>query len=138
MPDTEQAQQAQPEESGCGCKAKAAEQGQPTEIPCFTPEQAGAAYDAAGLHEDWLVDDRPQGPAHVLYRKYEFPTFQKAMDFVQAAGSAAESLDHHPVNIQVVFRTVHMLLQTVKANGLSQADFDLARKMDEAQESDPR
>ena len=125
----------QTNDPGCGCKAKAAAQGQAAEIPRFTREEADAAKEAAGLHEDWLVDDRPQGPAHVLYRRYEFPTFQKAMDFVQAAGIAAESLDHHPVNIQVAFRTVHMLLQTVKANGLSQADFDLARKMDEMEES---
>ena len=121
---------------GCGCKAKAAAQGQPTEIPRMTREEADAAKLNAGLHPDWLVDDRPGKPAHVLYRGYEFPSFQKSMDFVQGAGRIAEELDHHPVNIQVVFTKVHLLLMTNKADGLSQSDFDLAKRIDAMELSD--
>ena len=134
MPDEPQASQetSDSNDPGCGCKAKAAAQGQPTEVPAMTPAEAQAARANAHLHSDWIIRDDPGRPAHVLYRGLEFPSFKAAMDFVSDAGYWAERLDHHPVNIQVVFRLVHMLLMTNKADGLTQADFDLAAKIDEA------
>ena len=96
-----------------------------------------AAKLAPQLHKDWIVRDDPGKPAHVLYRRYEFPDFGAALAFVTAAGNLMEAEGHHAANIQVVFSLVHMLVYTAKADGLTEADFVLAAKMDELPESLP-
>ena len=97
-------------------------------VPAMKPEQANQLRPQ--LHPDWLMRDDPGKPAHVLYRRYEFPDFAKAMSFVDASGRLMEAEGHHCPNIQVAFSIVHMLLYTAKADGLTEPDFILAAKMD--------
>lgn len=71
--------------------------------------------------DDWRV---VLGAAHGRFRA---PTFAGALDFVRAVGEVAEAADHHP-DVDLRYRgTVHVVLTTHAAGGLSERDVDLAR-----------
>ncbi len=62
-----------------------------------------------------------------------FPSFPDAVDFVNEVARLAEQADHHP-DIELRYRTVKLSLTTHSAGGLTDADFTLARRIDELDE----
>lgn len=60
----------------------------------------------------------------------EAESFLLGLDLVMAVGQLAEQADHHP-DIDIRWRTVTFTLTSHSAGGLTQADFTLARKIDE-------
>ena len=66
-----------------------------------------------------------------LQKSYAFPTFMEAIAFVNRAAEAAEALDHHP-DLDIRYTKVACALSTHSAGGITQLDFDLARRLDEA------
>lgn len=63
-----------------------------------------------------------------IARKFEFRNFSEAFAFMTRCALAAEKLDHHP-EWSNVYKTVDVELTTHDAGGLTELDFDLARRM---------
>lgn len=64
-----------------------------------------------------------------LHREYQFADFVQAFGFMTRAALVAEKLDHHPEWFNV-YRTVRVHLTTHDAGGISERDFELARRME--------
>lgn len=76
---------------------------------------------------DWRLSD--DGLA--MTRTFRFKTFVEAFGFMTKAALAAEKLDHHPEWFNV-YNRVEVKLTTHSADGLTDLDLALARKMDAA------
>ncbi len=86
----------------------------------------GAAVDdALSALEGWALSR--DGAA--ITRSFVFRNFVEAFGFMTRCALAAEKLDHHP-EWSNVYKTVDVTLTTHDAGGLTELDFDLARKMD--------
>jgi len=68
---------------------------------------------------------------HHLRKLFTFPDFQKALDFVNRAGAIAEEQGHHP-DILLAWGKAEITTYTHKIDGLTEADFVLAAKIDRA------
>lgn len=68
-----------------------------------------------------------QGDA--IVRTYEAESFLKAIEVVDEVAVQAEEADHHP-DIDIRWRTLRFSLSTHSAGGLTDQDFDLARKIE--------
>jgi 4a-hydroxytetrahydrobiopterin dehydratase len=79
------------------------------------------------LAGDWQVIDEQR-----LEKAYKFKNFRQALDFTVSVGELAEKVGHHP-DIFLAWGLVKVTLWTHKINGLSEADFVLAAKVDRLQ-----
>jgi 4a-hydroxytetrahydrobiopterin dehydratase len=68
-----------------------------------------------------------------IHKTFRFKNFREAWGFMSEMALVAEKMDHHPEWTNVYGR-VDVTLTTHSANGLSELDVALARKMDEAAE----
>ncbi len=66
---------------------------------------------------------------HHLERTFRFRDFRQALDFTCRVGELAETLGHHP-EIALGWGRVALTLWTHKIDGLSEADFVLAARID--------
>jgi 4a-hydroxytetrahydrobiopterin dehydratase len=66
---------------------------------------------------------------HHLVRKFTFPDFKRALDFVNRVGELAEEQGHHP-DILLTWGKVEITLWTHKIDGLTESDFIMAAKID--------
>ena len=66
---------------------------------------------------------------HHLKKRYTFPDFQQALNFVNRAGHIAEEQGHHP-DILLAWGRAEVTIYTHKINGLTESDFVLAAKID--------
>lgn len=68
---------------------------------------------------------------HHLQRAYSFPDFAQALSFTNAVGAIAEEQNHHP---ELHLGWGHLLVEvwTHKIDGLTEADFVLAARIEEA------
>ena len=64
-----------------------------------------------------------------ITRTYQFKDFPAAINFVNAAAELAEQAWHHP-DIDIRWNKVTLVLTTHDAGGLTEKDFELARKYD--------
>jgi len=64
-----------------------------------------------------------------IIRRWTFPDFQTALDFVTAVGAVAEAAGHHP-DITFGWGYAEVSLHTHAIKGLQRADFVLAAKID--------
>ena len=67
---------------------------------------------------------------HQLHKLFQFPSFEKAVEFVNLVARLAQKEDHHP-DIYLTYRHVTLVLWTKKIAGLSENDFILAAKIDQ-------
>lgn len=72
-----------------------------------------------------------------ITKTYQFATFGKAFSFMTEVALAAEKMDHHPEWTNVYGR-VEVTLATHSAGGVTEKDFELARKIDEKAEGRTR
>ena len=86
----------------------------------LNPEQIKAALPSV---QEW------QKQSASLTRTYSFKDFAQAMAFVNRVAQAAEEAKHHP-DIDIRWNKVTLTLATHSEGGLTQKDFDLARKID--------
>ncbi len=77
----------------------------------------------AGL-EGWTLADGK------LARQFKFPDFARAFGFMASAAIEADKLNHHP-EWSNVYNKVTVHLVTHEAQGITDLDFTLARKMNE-------
>ena len=66
---------------------------------------------------------------HHLHRRFEFPDFRKALEFVNRVGELAEEQGHHP-DILLTWGKAEITIWTHKVDGLTESDFILAAKID--------
>ena len=81
------------------------------------------------LHEkvpDWEVTS-----GRKLVRRFEFKDFMDAIAFVNRVAEIAEAEDHHP-SITIDYKRVTFTIWTHAIDDLSENDFILASKIDEA------
>jgi 4a-hydroxytetrahydrobiopterin dehydratase len=78
------------------------------------------------LQNGWAMPDE-----HHLEKEYRFKDFKEALDFVNRLGEIAEREGHHP-DIFLAWGKVKVTLWTHSVGGLSENDFILAAKADEA------
>ncbi len=65
-----------------------------------------------------------------LHRRFEFRDFAAAFGFMATCATLAEARNHHPEWFNV-YRTVEVWLTTHDAGGITAADVDLAKVMDQ-------
>lgn len=61
----------------------------------------------------------------MIVRSWQFPSFRRALEFVNQVASLAEKSDHHP-DIILSYRTVRLELSTHSDGGLTDRDFAFA------------
>lgn len=87
----------------------------------------------AGLEklEYWVLADGK------LQREYKFANFVRAFGFMTSAAIEAEKMNHHP-EWSNVYNRVLVNLVTHSADGITELDFKLAKKMNELAETSRR
>jgi 4a-hydroxytetrahydrobiopterin dehydratase len=81
---------------------------------------------ARKLGGDWKVVEE-----HHLEKAYTFDDFQQALAFTNRVGEIAEREGHHP-DIHLTWGRVVLSIWTHKIDGLTESDFVLAAKADDA------
>ena len=66
-----------------------------------------------------------------IEKEYKFKTYLEGLDFANKIGHVAEEQDHHP-DILIGWRRVKLSLTTHSIKGLSENDFIMAAKAEEA------
>jgi 4a-hydroxytetrahydrobiopterin dehydratase len=64
----------------------------------------------------------------MLIRSWQFPSFRRALEFVNQVAVLAEKSDHHP-DIILSYRKVRLELSTHSDGGLTDKDFELAAEV---------
>jgi 4a-hydroxytetrahydrobiopterin dehydratase len=72
---------------------------------------------------DWHLEN---GELVKVVRRHDFA---EALQYLNAVGAVAESVGHHP-DIELRWNTVTLRLRTHSMNGITDADLDLAAKID--------
>jgi 4a-hydroxytetrahydrobiopterin dehydratase len=68
---------------------------------------------------------------HHVAKSFRFPDFKTALDFVNEVGAMAEAEGHHP-DLSLAWGKVDVQIYTHKIKGLTESDFVLAAKIDQA------
>lgn len=71
------------------------------------------------------------GDGDVIARELKFEDFSAAIAFVDLLAVAAEAANHHPDILVHGWNKVRLELSTHSEGGLTQADFDLAARIDQ-------
>ena len=67
-----------------------------------------------------------------IVKLYKFKGFVEAMEFAHRVATLAAEADHHP-DILIQYSKVTLTLSTHSAGGLTDKDFDLAKRIDAAE-----
>ncbi|MGQ9591910.1 MAG: 4a-hydroxytetrahydrobiopterin dehydratase [Planctomycetota bacterium] len=98
-------------------------------VPCrggVPPLKGEALKPLLAQLRGWSVVDE-----HHLTKAYSFDDFANALAFVNRVGSVAEREGHHP-EVHLAWGKVRLDIWTHKVDGLTESDFILAAKADEA------
>ena len=66
----------------------------------------------------------------MLVRTWQFPSFRRAMEFVNQVAAVIEKTDHHP-DLIVQYRNVRIEMLTHDVGGLTERDFALIAEINE-------
>jgi len=66
----------------------------------------------------------------MLVRTWQFPSFRRAMEFLNQVAASIEKSDHHP-DLIVSYRTVRIEMSTHDVGGLTDRDFSLIAEINE-------
>ncbi len=64
----------------------------------------------------------------MLVRTWQFPSFRRALEFVNQVAALMEKAEHYP-DVALSYRTVRIELSTHDVGGLTDRDFDLISAM---------
>ncbi len=64
-----------------------------------------------------------------LVREFEFANFVGSVDFVNRVTPVAEEMNHHP-DLSISWNKVTVSLSTHSEGGITESDFELAKKID--------
>lgn len=99
-------------------------------VPCHRGVQPLSTRAASALLDQldgWEIGDGPR-----LVKHWRFDDFATALSFVNRIGAIAEAEGHHP-DLALGWGRVSVELWTHAAGGLTENDFVLAARIDEAQ-----
>ena len=65
-----------------------------------------------------------------IRKEFRFGSFADAVAFVNRVAAVADEMDHHP-DIDIRYDRVRLLTSTHSAGGLTELDFELARRIDD-------
>jgi 4a-hydroxytetrahydrobiopterin dehydratase len=68
-----------------------------------------------------------------LVKSFQFPSFIKAIDYVNEIAILAERLDHHPI-ITINWKTVKLSLKSFDVDAITKRDITLAKEIDRVEE----
>jgi 4a-hydroxytetrahydrobiopterin dehydratase len=68
-----------------------------------------------------------------LVKSFQFPSFIKAIDYVNEIAIIAERLDHHPI-ITINWKTVKLSLKSFDVDAITKRDITLAKEIDRVEE----
>ena len=74
---------------------------------------------------EWAVNDNQE----MIFKKFKFKNFKKALEFANQIGNVAEVEGHHP-DISIGYGYCLIMIHTHALKGLSINDFILASKID--------
>jgi 4a-hydroxytetrahydrobiopterin dehydratase len=66
----------------------------------------------------------------MLVRSWQFPSFRRAIEFVNQAAAVIDKADHHP-DLIVSYRNVRIEMSTHDAGGLTDLDFVVAAQIND-------
>lgn len=98
-------------------------------VPCRGGVPPLAGDQIAGLLEQ--LDGWTAEREHHLTRAFTFPDFVQALAAVNKIGELAEAEGHHP-DLYLTWGKVRVEIWTHKIDGLTESDFILAAKIDQA------
>ena len=75
--------------------------------------------------KNWSINDQQE----MIFKKFTFKTFKKALNFTNSVGEIAEGEGHHP-DISIGWGYCLVMIHTHAIKGLSKNDFILASKID--------
>jgi 4a-hydroxytetrahydrobiopterin dehydratase len=78
-----------------------------------------------------LASSRWQRDGQVIAREWKFDDFSHAIAFVNRVADAAETAGHHPDILVHGWNKARLELSTHSEGGLTQADFDMAARIDD-------
>ena len=81
---------------------------------------------------DWNRDEDSGG----IVRRFEFPQFADAIEFVNRIATVADEHDHHP-DIDIRYRRLKIVLVSHDVGGLSSRDFKMAKLIDDLAADSP-
>jgi len=103
-------------------------------VPCrggVPPLTAEEIKPLAAQVNNWSVVNN-----HHIEKEFKFPDFKTALAFTNRVGEIAEAQGHHP-DIVLVWGKVGVKIWTHKIDGLTESDFILAAKIDDANAGSP-
>jgi 4a-hydroxytetrahydrobiopterin dehydratase len=92
-------------------------------VPPLTPAEIAPL---ASQVKNWSVVNN-----HHIEKEFKFPDFKTALEFTNKVGGIAEEQGHHP-DIFLAWGRVGVKIWTHKIDGLTESDFILASKIDDA------
>lgn len=78
-----------------------------------------------------LADVRWEREGEEIVRDWKFEGFAQAIEFVNRVAEAAEEANHHPDILVHGWNKVRLSFTNHSAGGLTAADFEIARKLDD-------
>jgi 4a-hydroxytetrahydrobiopterin dehydratase len=102
---------------------------QKTCVPCrggVPPLTADQIQPLAEQVDHWSVVNN-----HHVEKEFKFPDFKTALTFTNKIGAIAEEQAHHP-DIYLAWGKVRVKIWTHKIDGLTESDFIMAAKIDDA------
>ena len=97
-------------------------------VPCKGGVPPLKGQDLAALEKQvtgWQVVEE-----HHIVKRFQFPDFRTALQFVNRVGEVAEEQRHHP-DIFLAWGRVEVTIWTHAIKGLTESDFILAAKIDQ-------
>lgn len=76
-----------------------------------------------------------QKEGNTINRLFTFKTFLDGIQFINEVAKIAEEADHHP-DIDIRYRRILLSLSTHSEGGLTEKDFDMAKKIDKLLEGE--
>jgi 4a-hydroxytetrahydrobiopterin dehydratase len=70
----------------------------------------------------------------IMQKEYRFEDFVEAMDFINRVAEKAEELEHHP-DMCISYNSVVCMLTTHEKGGLTEADFKMANRIEEVDDT---
>ena len=84
-----------------------------------------------GKISNWNLEDNGRS----IVKNFEFGSFKEAVSFFNRIAEIAEQEGHHPEMKLYLYKNLEIKLTTFSAGGLTQKDFEVARKIDELNSS---
>lgn len=67
-----------------------------------------------------------------IIKSFQFPSFMKAIEFVNDVANIAEKVNHHPI-ITINWRTVKFSLKSFDVDAITERDIELAKQIEKRQ-----